>query len=112
MEAIHPKFRQKILAQQAMHERSVTARAEAHKRCRFYVARSGEGWGIFETETCRIHGQRERHADAVRYAEQIEDAIDKRDTKLVTAKDLGERMTRWASCFGLVLVAWAIWGWP
>lgn len=106
----HPLFQQKIDVLAALMQRTAAARAEFQGKSRFYVEPRGDGWAVVHASTNRLHGQCKRYPEAVQYAEKLERAMDGRLRTAVGAKEIGERMTRWASGLGLVLVVWAMWG--
>ena len=106
----HPLFQQKLDVLNALRARSAAARAEFRSKSRFYVEPRGDAWAVVDAGSRRLHGQCMRYPEAVKYAEQLERAVEKRAGVLLTVKDLADRMTRWASLFGLAIVIWATWG--
>jgi len=106
----HPLFQQKLDVLNALRARSAAARAEFRSNSRFYVEPRGDAWAVVDAGSRRLHGQCMRYPEAVKYAEQLERAVEKRDGLVMSVKELGERMTRWASLLGLGIVVWAMWG--
>lgn len=105
---MHPTMQQKIQQKravlQAIQQRTQLASAEYFSKSRFFVQPSGTGWAVISADTNRLHGQHKSHVEAVRYAESLERAINAKHLACITVKQVGERATRWAALFGLVMI--------
>ena len=98
------KVQQKRAVYQALQQRTQRAAAEFQSKSRFFVQASGNGWAVVSASNNRLHGHHQRYVEAVRYAESLERAIDAKSLACFTVKQVGERATRWAALFGLVMI--------
>lgn len=101
---MHPTIKQKRAVLQVIRQRTQRATAEFQSKSRFFVQPSGTGWAVVSASNNRLHGHHQRYVEAVRYAESLERAIDAKSLATITAKQVGERATRWAALFGLVMI--------
>lgn len=104
---MHPTIKQKRAVYQVLQQRAQRASAKFRSKSRFFVQPSGDGWAVVSVSNNRLYGHHQRYAEAVRYAESLELAIDAKTLSCVNVKQIGERATRWASLLGLVLVVLA-----
>ncbi|RRW52986.1 hypothetical protein EGJ51_23755 [Pseudomonas fulva] len=92
---------------QALRQEVITATEAFRSKSRFYVTQSGNGWAVVSASNNRVYGRNISYAQAVRYAQSLERAIDAKTIPVVAAvkvRQVGESATRWVSLFALALV--------
>lgn len=85
----------------------ITATEAFQSKSRFFVTQSGNGWAVVSASNNRVYGRNTSYAQAVRYAQSLERAIDAKTIPVMAAvkvRQVGESATRWVSLFALALV--------
>lgn len=92
---------------EALRQEVITATEAFRSKSRFFVTQEGAGWVVVSAADNRVYGRNTSHAQAVRYAESLERAIDSKFAPImavIKVKNIGERATRWVSLFALALI--------
>lgn len=91
----------------ALRQEVITATEAFQSKSRFFVTQSGNGWAVVSASNNRVYGRNTSYAQAVRYAQSLERAIDAKTIPVAAAvkvRQVGESATRWVSLFALALV--------
>jgi len=91
----------------ALRQEVITATEAFQSKSRFFVTQSGNGWAVVSASNNRVYGRNTSYAQAVRYAQSLERAIDAKTLPVVAAvkvRQVGESATRWVSLLALALV--------
>ncbi|MBF8802251.1 hypothetical protein [Pseudomonas asiatica] len=94
----------------ALRQEVITATEAFQSKSRFFVTQSGNGWAVVSASNNRVYGRNTSYAQAVRYAQSLERAIDAKTLPVVAVvkvRQVGESATRWAALFALALIVLA-----
>jgi hypothetical protein len=92
---------------EALRQEVITATEAFRSKSRFFVTQSGNGWAVVSASNNRVYGRNTSYAQAVRYAQSLERAIDAKTLPVVAVvkvRQVGECATRWAALFALALI--------
>jgi len=92
---------------EALRQEVITATEAFRSKSRFFVTQSGNVWAVVSASKIRLYGRNTSYAQAVRYAQSLERAIDAKTLPVVAVvkvRQVGESATRWCSLLALLFI--------
>ncbi|WP_313317802.1 hypothetical protein [Pseudomonas sp.] len=104
---MHAAIQQSQVKLEALRQEVITATEAFRSKSRFFVTQSGNGWAVVSASNNRVYGRNTSYAQAVRYAQSLERAIDAKTLPVVAVvkvRQVGESATRWCSLLALLFI--------